>query len=77
VTGHQGLELGDQLGVPSLGQVRVESLLQCTDPRVLQPGDLGLGEGHMGQILKRCSPEQGKRLTEGFPRGPGPAGGEC
>ncbi len=76
MTAHQGLELADQLGVSSRGQVRVESLLQCTEPRLLQASDLRLGEGRVGQILKRSSPEQGKRLTEGFPRSPGPAGGE-
>ena len=31
----------------------------------------------MSQILERCSPEQAKRLAEGFAPGPGLAGGEC
>ena len=51
--GHEGLQLGDQLGVVTLGELLLDPLLDTGQPKLLQTDDLVLREAPVGEVGKR------------------------
>ena len=57
--GDDGLELAHQLGVPSGGEVAVDSLLEAAEVQLVETGDLGLRKIRVGELReRRAAPER-------------------
>ena len=64
VLADQQLELGDELGTRAEREIRLDPLLQGLDPELLEPRDLGLRPGLVGELgQRRPSPER-ERLPQ-------------
>ncbi len=59
---HERLQLADQLRVPSVREVELDPLLEACEAKLLQTGDLGLGEALVGEVRQRISAPQLERL---------------
>jgi len=57
----QALQLTDQLAAGAEGQVGLDPLLQADQAQLVQPRDLGLGEGLVAKVGQRWSPPQRQR----------------
>ena len=57
------VELADQLRVASVGEVELDPLLDTREAKLLQAGDLGLGEALVGEVRERFSAPQRERLA--------------
>jgi hypothetical protein len=58
------LELSGQLPVSANGEVRLDPLLDCGEPDLLEPLDRGLREGVVGEVGEWCSAPEGECLAE-------------
>jgi hypothetical protein len=65
---NQRLQLAHDLGVAGGFEVTLQSLLERTQVKLLQPSHLGLGERCVSQVLERGPPEQREGLAEDLPR---------
>ena len=61
---HERLELADQLGVPSAGQVGLDAVLEQREPQLLEPADLALGERLIREIGERRPAPERERLPQ-------------
>ena len=61
---NERLELGDHLGVPPELQLDLHPLLERLRAQLLEPRDLGLGEGVVGQLGERCPAPERECLVE-------------
>ena len=61
--GDERLELADELGVASRGEVVVDALLEAGEAQLLQPRDLGLGEALVGEVGKRRAAPERERCS--------------
>ena len=69
---HQDLQLTDELCMPAAGQVTVDPFLQAAEVKLLQAGDLTLGEVLIGELReRRPTPERERRVQLSL-RGPTP-----
>jgi hypothetical protein len=64
VRGGQALELGDDLVVPAECQVGLDSALERRQARLLEAGDLGLGERLVGQVGERGAAPQRQGIPQ-------------
>src|SRR5215218_7565774 len=64
----QLLELGDQARVPAERQVGLDPLLQCGEPRVLEPGG-GLGPERLRGELGQSGPAPERKRLREYSRG--------
>jgi hypothetical protein len=71
------LELGDQLGMPTESQVRLDPLFQGTDVQLVESSDRALGERLVGELGERSPAPQGERLAQQRARTLSVALGEC
>ena len=55
---HERLQLADQFRVPSVREVELDPLLEACEAKLLQTGDLGLGEALVGEVRQRISAPQ-------------------
>ena len=53
---NERFELADELRVTAEDQVRVDPVLECTQPAFLEAGDLDLGEFGVGELGERVAP---------------------
>ncbi len=74
--GDQRLQLAHHLEVATDLQVGIQSEPERTQAEFLQPSDLGLGEGDVGQVLERGPLEQRERLAKVLSPGQPVPGGE-
>src|SRR5207247_853239 len=55
---HEALELGNELAIPAESELGLDPLLDRSDPKLLEPGDLGLGEELVAEVgERRAAPE--------------------
>jgi hypothetical protein len=64
VLADQRLQLPHHLGMGAERQLRLDQRLQRGDPQVLEPGDLPLREGLVGELRQRRAAPQRQRLLE-------------
>ena len=62
--GDQALELAHELRVATTGQVGVDPLLQRRPAQLLEPGDLVLDEGFVGEVGQRGAAPQRERPAQ-------------
>ena len=62
--GGERFQLADQLGVLAERQVGLDALCQTVEARLLQAGDLGLGEGLVAEVGQRRAPPHRQRLAQ-------------
>ena len=62
--GDQGLELGDERGVAAEGEVGVDAVLERVETQLLEPADLVLGEGLVGEVGQRRAAPEIERLSQ-------------
>ena len=68
---HQCVELGERLGVPAAGELRVDAVAHAGEAEVLQPRDLRLREAGAGHVRERGAAPERQGLAErrgGLPR---------
>ena len=61
---NESLELADERGVATFAEITFDPLLEAGKPKLLQAGDLALGERLVREIGKWPSPRESKRLDE-------------
>ena len=61
---NERLQLRDQLTRQASPEVGIEPQLDRLQPELLETGDLGLGEGLVGEVLEGPAPPECQRLTE-------------
>ena len=61
---NERLQLRDQLPRQAPLEVGIEPQLDRLQPELLETGDLGLGEGLVGELLEGPAPPESQRLTE-------------
>ncbi len=59
---HERLQLADQLRVASIREIALDPLLDAREAKLLQTGDLGLGEALVGEVRQRLPPPLLERL---------------
>ena len=69
VQADERLELADQLRVASVREIELDPLLDARQAKLLQTGDLGLGEALVGEVRQRFPPPLLERLLR-FPAVP-------
>ena len=74
---HQSLELRDQPGVPSEGQVGLDPILDRAEAQLREPGYLVAGEVLVGEVGERLTAPQLERGPELLGRPGGIAAVEC
>ena len=60
---HERLQLADHLRVPSVCEVELDPLLHAGEAKLLEAGDLGLGEALVGEVRQRVSAPQLERFS--------------
>ncbi len=73
---HERVELGERLGVPAAGEVRVDAVAHAGEAEVLQPRDLRLREAGARHVRERGAAPERERLAKCRGRLPRLAGGE-
>ena len=63
VFAHERLQLTDELSLPTLREVGVESLLETRKPQLLEAGDLGLREPQLCELGERRRTPQRERVA--------------
>ncbi len=61
---HERFELGHERGMAAESKVGLDPQLERRQAELLQPGDLGLGEGLGLEICKRWAPPESERVPE-------------
>lgn len=64
VSGDQALELGNELGVAPVREIRLESILVRRQPQLLEPARRALRERFVPQIRERHTTPELERLTQ-------------
>ena len=64
VLADQQLELADELGTRAKREIRLDPLLQGFDAKLLEPCDLGLRPGLVGELGQRLSSPERERLPQ-------------
>ena len=62
--GRERFQLADQLGVLAEREVGLDALCQAVEARLLQAGDLGLGEGLVAEVGQRRAAPHRERLAQ-------------
>ena len=61
---HERLQLADKLDVPTAREVLIDSLVEECEAKLLQAGDLALGEALVGELRERRAPPERERLVQ-------------
>ena len=64
VLAHEGLQLGDQFGVPAQFQIGLQPTLERSQAKLLKAEDLGLEERLRGEVCERGPPPQRERVSQ-------------
>ena len=65
---HERLELGNDFRVPTQREIRVDPHLRASQPKLLEAGDLGLGEALVADVGKGGSAPEGQGTAQGLRR---------
>ena len=76
VVGDQDLQLGDQFGPASEGEIGFDAGLDGHQPQLFEPDDLRLGEGLIGEVDQGAATPKVERLVKQRRRHAGVPGGE-
>ena len=64
MVGDQGLELGDEAGVPAKSDLGLDPFLERVETELLESRDLGLSEAIEGEVRKRPAAPERERLAQ-------------
>ncbi len=64
VLGDELLELGDEVGMARKGEVGFDALLECRQPKLVEPPDLVLCERFVGEVGQRWAAPHRERLAQ-------------
>ena len=64
VPGDEAFELPDELGMTAEGEIGLDASFLCGQAKLLEPGDLSLCEGLVGEVRERGAAPEAERLVK-------------